>query len=148
MSWPLWILLLALLAAGVLLVRRLRPLPPPPMDPGPADEFGPEIEQAIARYEKAQLAYALRRLVILGGHPLSLLTTLEATYGKAVGVPWLTLRGKWDDGARDWIRLWMTGRGMPFREEAPALQQLEQELERVIGARAQAILDEALTERY
>jgi hypothetical protein len=148
MIWLIGFLLL-LYGAWFLLTRTPRsplhpkatqPEPPPP----PPDAFQVKLAQAISTYEKDQLAFAIRRMVILEGHPDALLVSLEAKYGRCEGVPFLDLSGGWDLRTREVIRAWMARNEMPFSENAPAVQQLEQALEARVTQQAQEILRRTL----
>jgi len=144
----LWLLSILILSVGAwfLLTRKPRQLPTqkasqPETTPPSLDAFHAVLAQAIATYEKDQLAFALRRMVILEGHPDPLLASFAAKYGRGEGVPFLDLPGAWNPSTREVIRAWMAQNGMPFNEGAPAVQQLEQALEARIAQQAREILE-------
>jgi len=142
MLWPLSVLLL-LVFGWFFLKRKHQPHTASETPLARPDTFLAEMVQAIATYEKDQLAYSLRQTVILEGYPGALLAVLEAKYGRCEGVPFLALQGALKPRARDDIRAWMAQNGMPFNEGYPAVQQLEKALEARIAQQARQILEQA-----
>lgn len=145
MFWLIGILLLSAVAWFLLIWKPRQAQPEeatqPESLPQSLEAFQTVLAQAIAKYEKEELAYALRRMVILEGHPDSLLATFEVKYGPGEGVPFLDLPGPWNPRTREVVRAWMAQNGVPFSEDAPTVQQLEQALEARVAEQAREILD-------
>jgi hypothetical protein len=137
------ILILAIILIGLRYWR-----PSPDVVPAQAGLTGLELdvlESAIKKYERSQLAFALRQLVILGGYPPALEARFEEHYGPGEAVPWLSLPGGAVPGTREAIESWMTLHGLSFRPDASAVIQLEEALEARIQAHAEQILKEELS---
>jgi len=102
------------------------------------------LNMATANYEKEQLPHAIRQEFLSGKYSESILDSLEETYGKAEGCPWLSLPKEWRGKSAQGIRAWMISNNLPYDDKLPALHQLELLLERRVQEKAKAILNKTI----